>query len=395
MKRKGLFAGCIIMALVALVNLIAWNSTAFCDFYVRYIFPIWVNTYGRITGRLAFSVGEIMIAAGIVLTAAAVLLGLFRCCMEFFFREKQGRCNFRAGVRKGCRIFYTCYGWIFTAVCVIMTLNCFILYHCSTFSEKYMPESGETEYGIEELTLLRNYVVTQANMLAQQVERDGDGRVIYTDDMEKQAILSMQELGGQYDQLRGFYPKPKELKASGFLSQQYMQGYYFPFSMEANYNGVMYTTNKPVTMCHELAHLKGFIYEDEANLIGFLACINSGDPAFQYSGYLSVLNYIDKDYYESIGKNRNIYNRQVKISPAVKKDNVFLTKDAWVKVEQKAVVNTAVVSKISDELLDTSLVLNGVSEGVLSYSNVVGLLMDYYDGNYGITLDEEYLVQGE
>lgn len=81
-----------------------------------------------------------------------------------------------------------------------------------------------------------------------------------------------------------------------------MLGYYFPFSMEANYNKVAYVTNLPVTMCHELAHLKGYIQEDEANFIGFLACISSDDLLFQYSGYLSVLNYVNNDFMKLLGK---------------------------------------------------------------------------------------------
>ena len=58
----------------------------------------------------------------------------------------------------------------------------------------------------------------------------------------------------------------------------------------------MYITNMPFTICHELAHLKGYIYEDEANFIAFMACINSDNLFFQYSGYLNVLNYVSKDF---------------------------------------------------------------------------------------------------
>lgn len=263
---------------------------------------------------------------------------------------------------------------------VVMTLNCFILYHCSTFDVKYL--NGEREdYSIDELALLRDYVVTQANILSQQMVRDEAGNIVYDGDMAQTAIESMQALGEEYEQLAGYYPKPKEIYTSEFLSQQKMEGYYFPFSMEANYNGVMNITNKPSTMCHELAHVKGFIYEDEANLIGYLACINSDDPLFRYSGYLSVLNYIDNDYKKSIGKNKEIYNSHVKISAQVKKDNVFLTEESWAKVEQKAVVKTETVSKASNTFVQTNLVLNGIEDGKLSYCRVVDLLMNYYATN--------------
>ena len=168
-----------------------------------------------------------------------------------------------------------------------------------------------------------------------------------------------------------------------------MQGYFYPFSMEANYNQIMNIMNKPATMCHELAHLKGFIQEDEANLIGYLACIGSEDPFFQYSGYLSVLNYLDNDFYDAVNRDRDQYLARVRIHEQVRRDNEFLSEDAWETVEKKAVVSTETVDKISDEVVEVTLVLNGVEDGMLSYCRVVGLLLDYYSNQP----EEIYLAQ--
>ena len=54
-----------IIVVLLLLQVVAWNSRSFSDAYIAYIFPIWVNTYGRITGSFPFSVGEWMIVAGI------------------------------------------------------------------------------------------------------------------------------------------------------------------------------------------------------------------------------------------------------------------------------------------------------------------------------------------
>lgn len=43
------------------LNLAAWFSSSFCNYYVMHIFPVWVETYGRLTGMFSFSVGEIML----------------------------------------------------------------------------------------------------------------------------------------------------------------------------------------------------------------------------------------------------------------------------------------------------------------------------------------------
>lgn len=394
MRKSGWWTLITIFLTTILLNIVAWNSTAFCDFYTTYIYPIWLNSYGRLTSLFPFSVGEFMIGAFVILIAGAVVLGIV--AVIFLFLRKV--CKIGIGASKRLNHILHHYGialaWVLTGVFLIQTLNCFIMYHNSTFEEKYLMTDNE-EYTLEELANLRDYVVEKANTLSKIVPRDEAGNVIYEGDMGETAKESVQALGEQYPQLAGFCPTPKKLLSSDFISQQHMQGYFFPFSLEPNYNSVMHQMRWPSTMCHEIAHSKGFYYEEEANLIGFLACINSEDVVFQYSGYLSVLNYIDNDYYKAIHKNKEIYKSHVKISSQVKKDNVFLTEESWVKVEKKAVIKTETVDKVTTKFIETTLVANGVETGVLSYGEVVGLLLDYYDDRLENGFGEEYLVQVE
>lgn len=387
-KRKWYFLG-VLFAAAVLVNIIAWRSKEFCDFYVKNIFPVWLNTYGRLTSLFPFSVGEIMVAAGVVLVAVSVILG-FVLGLFILFQKDEGKGK---GVKSFCRRYYGGLAGLLVFIFTVMTLNCSVLYHCSTFKEKYMASNRE-EYTMAELENLRDYVVTRVNALAQLMTRDEYGNILYEGDLHRTAIDSMRNIGSEYDQLAGFYTRPKPFAASEFISQQYMEGYYFPFSLEANYNDVMQIMRKPSTICHELAHTKGFIYEDEANLIGFLACINSEDILFQYSGYLSVLNYLDNDFYDSIHGNKTVYNSHVKISKQVRKDNVFLTDDTWKVVEQNAVVSTETVKTVSTQFIETNLLVNGIEDGSLSYGRVVGLLLDYYDGTeLEPLMQESFLVQ--
>lgn len=387
MKKRHYAIGISIVTLICL-NVLAWNSTTFCDYYVANIFPVITGLYGQITSFFTFSIGEVMIALAVVLLVVAVLLGIG--AVFFLFRKNATHVKYMRFV-KG---YYRFIGVTAIVVSFVMTLNCYILYHCSTFEEKYWQGivTHADDYTIEELAQLRDFVVTRVNQYAKMVERDENGLIIYEGNMEEEAIRAMQNLGREYPQLAGYYTTPKKIAASEFLSQQYMKGYYFPFSMEANYNEVMYVMSKPATMCHELAHTKGFIYEDEANLISFLACLHSDDIVFQYSGYLSVLTYIDNDFINSIEKNKDVYNSHVKISSQVKKDRVFLTEDAWEQVEKKAVVSTKTVKKASKAFTDTALKLNGIEQGSASYCEVVGLLMDYYMCSVDDRLQEEYMV---
>lgn len=380
----------IMLFLIVGLNFLSWNSREFSDAYVKYIFPIWTNTYGRVTSVVSFSVGEVMIALGLIWAVLACILGFVAVIFFLFFRRTNGN-------RIMTRILCEYFSWgAVTAIVVmaVVTLNYTILYHCSTFEDKYLTNE-EKEYSTKELADLRDLIATRANELSKIVKRDECGRIIYPEDMERIAIESMRKLGTDYEQLQGFYPMPKKLAASEFVSQQYIQGYYFPFSLEANYNAVMNPMRHPAAICHELAHVKGFIYEDEANLIGFLACINSDDPVFQYSGYLSVLNYLDNDFYESFHKDKSIYCAHVAISSRVKKDNTFLEPETWHKIEKKTVIKTAVVKKASKKFIDTNLVVNGIEEGDICYGEVVGLLLNFYDESGGEKADTEYVAQIE
>lgn len=402
--RVLLFAA--VLGLVLALNIAAWNSTAFCDWYIAHVFPIWVNTYGRITGIFPFSVGEWLIVAGLLLLAAAAVItllsggcGILR--LMRFLRSRAGDISTVPFLRFAGR-FYRFFGWTLAAVCLIMTLNCLILYHASTFSRHYFGEDNG-EYSSVELVALYNKVAEECNRLAEEMKRNEAGEVIYISpqgteisvrdgagwkkglaEMADEAGGMMRRLGENYPQLGGWYPRPKALFFSDFMCQQYMQGYYFPFSMEANYNDVMHILNIPSTMCHELAHLRGYIYEDEANFIGYLACVQSEDPFFQYAGYLSVLNYLYNDVYKLRTTAPGAYEETVavitpvNVSERVWKDNIFVADEEWDRINGKALLDTEFVDAAADVFIDTNLKVNGVADGKFSYNRVVRLLMQYY-----------------
>lgn len=369
---------------VIMLNYLAWRSREFCDWYIDHIFPVWLNTYARLTSALSISVGEIMLILAVGITAFGI---------GFFIYNLIRKGKYTTGLLKYGRT----YAWIVLVVGYVMTLNCFILYHATGFAQKYMVKEtgtmvvdmsdtavvevdtkGKNAYTKKNLATLRDYLVEQCNTLADQIDRDEQGTAVYSGDLIAESVHAMETMGQQYDRLSGYYVTPKYLKCSEFFSQQYIMGYYFPFSMEANINSVMYITNVAPTVCHELAHTKGFIFENDANMIGYLACIQSDDTFLQYCGYLSVLNYVNNDFYKSV--NKSTYKKHVRISDRVADDNVFLTREDWQAVEKTAVVKTSTVKKVSNNFLNTNLKLNGVDEGIQQYNEVVNLLLDYYDG---------------
>lgn len=375
-KRKPIwkYVPAALVAVSLLLNLGAREVPGFADWYVQRIFPVFVESYGRLTGAVPFSVGEWMLYLGAFLTLVLVVGGI----AYLLFRK--GAPGFHRAYLRFAKGYY----WIFGIVCLVMTLNCFLLYQVTPMGELSGPfhimKKEQRTYEFEELAALRDYVVERANALSEEFERDEKGYLCYDGEAAAQAVEEMKRLGQEVPQLSGFYPRPKGLFHSAFFSQQYIMGYYFPFSMEANYNRQMYIANVPATLCHELSHLKGVILEDEANFLGYLACVSSEDAFFQYSGYLSVMGYLDRDFKRACGQDEALYSSHVTIGELAASDKRFLTPEAWQQVEESSFLETNTVRKATDQFLNTTLTLNGVEDGTVSYSRVVTLLLQYYDG---------------
>lgn len=376
--KKTTIAMIILWTVTVLLNVTAWLSAPFCDWYTAHVFPIWLSSYGRLSGLFPFSIGEWMLylAAVDFLTACVLWIPWLPVHIAGRRSGRSGSAGLRTVFDRTVVLFYRSVVWIVTVVCLIMTLNCLILYHCTPIHKEAQ------EYELEELIALRERVVTNCNRLSQQMKRSENGEIVYNGDMGKRAIAAMHRLAEkeQIPRLKGFYSEPKPLYASWFFCQQHMCGYYFPFSLEANYNDMMYIMNFPYTMCHELAHLKGYIYENEANYLAYLACIESGDPVFEYSGYLNVLYYVESDLADALERRGEMarYEQLTPVDNQVHLDNVYITSDQWEKVEEAAILDTQLVSDVTDKFLEANLTVNGVSDGVLSYSRVVELLLAYY-----------------
>ena len=207
------------------------------------------------------------------------------------------------------------------------------------------------------------------------MKRDSDGDLIknYSYNECKTALRNISD---RFTCLSGYYPSPKEIYYSDIMTQQYLAGIYFPFSMEANYNKLMYISNMPSTICHELSHLKGYIRENEANFLSFVACIESDNEFIQYSGYLSVFYYLldDIETYATEEEKANMH----KIDKRAYDDTIFVKEDVFNKIEEKSLVSTDTLSDATDKFIDSNLKINGVSSGMDNYNEVVRLLIFYY-----------------
>lgn len=369
----------ILYGLSAVLLLVSWKSHSFCDWYARYILPVWYNTYGRLTSLFSFAVGEWMV----IIAACSLIFALLFWIPAVILKIR----NKARGFRRFTLRFYAGYLIFVGLVLLIMVLNCFILYHCTPLDPN--PEKDNRQYLSTELYALDEYLCAKANDLAETLPRDEDGWLLYDGDLQTAAEEALHNIESFDPRLKGWYPDMKPIHFSNMLTHMGVSGIFLPFSMECSYNDLMYIGNIPDVFCHELSHGHGFLWENEANFIAFLACTQSDDPFLQYCGYLSVLCYVNdsvaETYAAEVSVDPNAPLSKAYWSDYVMKDLIFLKPEDKKKLDEEDKAITDIVSEEKmDELQDTfseiNLKANGVSSGNASYGEVVGLLLQYYDG---------------
>lgn len=347
-----------------LLNVLAWKSTPFCDFYQKNIYPLWAQTYGRATSLLPFSFGELLIAVAVFGIPLSLIVMIVLLVIKKGSRGKVAK------------IFGFLYGWILVFILGTETLNCFVLYHTSTFEQ--LNDISTEEHTNDELEELGYRIVAQLNELATKVERDEEGRFVLTSDTDATARSAIESLEEEFVNFDGYEVRPKPIYCSFFMSQMDLMGIYFPFSMEANYNTDMYKAKLPNTVCHELAHTKGFMREEEANFIAFVACDRCDDVEYRYSGYLSALTYVRNQIFEYCDEETK-YEFDSAICDEVWVD-IDENRAYWESVEEAedTVFESKSVSEASEKAMEASLQANGVEDGIASYGRMVDLMLNYY-----------------
>lgn len=353
-----------IIIFISVLNFMSVYIKGFADNYRKYVFVHISSIFSRITNIFRYSVGEVMITMGVFI----VLMGLIIFIAGFM------KYKWLKSLR---RIYFKIVVYILIFIYATETLNCFVLYHTTTIENtlyKDIDLSSDISDG-ERLINVYNTVVDNINKLSSKMKRDSDGDLIKNYNYSE-CKAALRNISDRFTCLSGYYPSPKEIYYSDIMTQQYLAGIYFPFSMEANYNKLMYISNMPSTICHELSHLKGYIRENEANYLSFVACIESDNEFLQYSGYLSVFYYLldDIETYATEEEKTNMH----KIDKRAYDDTIFVKEEVFNEIEEKSFVSTDTLSDATDKFIDSNLKINGVSSGMDNYNEVVRLLIFYY-----------------
>ena len=340
-----------------LLQLAARKVPGFGQWYAVTIYPLITGSLGRFMGIFPFSVTELGLYLLIVLFVVS-LVRSWRRPLKIL-----GRLLFGASL-----LFF------------LFTVNCGINYYRQPFSSlsglTIQPSSSQELYDlcswlvkqIQDSVRQLEDQASEENGFSGQTSREplpSYGKLL---EYGRQGQLAMRRLGEEFPVLAGFYPAPKPLLLSRILSVQQLCGVYSPFTVEANYNREMPLYNIPHTICHELSHLKGFMREDEANFIGYAACIHSEDLYFRYSGYLMGWVYTGNALAQADPEGFAALRSAL---PQAALTDLSYNNAYWDAFQGK-------VAEVSTRVNDTYLKLQDQQDGIQSYGRVVDLMLAYH-----------------
>ena len=231
----------------------------------------------------------------------------------------------------------------------------------------------EPEYTTEQLVSFTEKLILKSNNIHNSLVTNDSLKVELP--FTKREVFKKVKNG--YKKLSDVYPHleyhPQSIKKSLYsipLTYMGFSGYLNPFTNEAQVDGLIPTYKFPTTSCHEVAHQLGYAAENEANFIGSLAAIHNDDIYFQYSGYTFALRYCLAELFR---RDPEIYEL---IAPTLNRGII----ENYKEVQSFWLIYKNPLEPLFEKTFDSFLKANNPSDGMKSYSYVVALLVNYYEG---------------
>jgi hypothetical protein len=332
------------------------ENQQFGEYYILHIYPYVTAPLVSFTSLFPFSLTE-------VLVVFSAITGIFWIILFFMCLKKSGN-------RK---VFL--YRFFVIIIC-LFTLNAFTytLFHGMAYTRLPLQNSlglDTEKRSVEELREVVEWLLTKTAEKRAVVSEDETGCMTLSTDITTALHYGSDALDSaavMFPAIEGNEVNPKPVYFSHLWSYTGIVGMYFPFFGEANVNVDSPDLSLPFTICHEIAHVRGVAREEDANLVGFLACMASDRDDFQYCGYQYALVYCMNDLYHADPEyHKELYQ---KIPEGTLRD--WSAKNAyWDQFEGP-------VEETSEKINDSFLKANQQELGVRSYDQVTNLIISYY-----------------
>lgn len=319
-------------------------------YYSQGIYPYIAKLSRYVFGWIPFSVGDIFYAL--------LIIFLIRWLYKNVRRVKREPVRFIIDITASLSIIY----FVFN---IMWGLNYYRVPLHQTLAL-------ERDYTTEELIATTHRLIDKSNALHRQLGFADSTKV---DIAYTQKDIFKKSLNG-YSNLEKEYPNlaysPRSIKKSTWsLGLTYMgySGYFNPLTGEAQVNALIKTYKFPVVSCHEQAHQIGYAAENEANFIATLAALHNEDVYIQYTGYIFALRYCVNE----------IARRDMTAYEEILPEINFGILESYREMREFWADYANPFENFSKGFWDLFLKANNQSKGIMSYSYMVALVVNYFE----------------
>ncbi len=310
--KKALFAK--IYALIAIIFIFAgliiirlFEPSA--EFWTRTYYRFLQSTFGPLVSWIPFSIAEVFFIL-FALTIIVLLVFIFAD-----FAKRKGL----EGLNK--------------SLALLLVVVSTFAYYFSTAGVGYgrypvdIPQHQENVESSEYVPIVEHFL-TDFNAVADTLDFDDNGSVIKPYTISELNIILQNEFEGlESDYFTRFTPNVKPMFLSFLFREFNITGISFAPTTEPNINYLTPDSQLVSTMAHEIAHSKGAMREQDANLVAAYILLNSEEPYLRYSGYyttfysiISLANFVGDDQ-----KYSELYNS---LRPEIKNDYKY-SREYW------------------------------------------------------------------
>jgi len=343
----------LLIILTILIKWASWYPGWVENYYTYGIYPAISYVQRLLFGWIPISIGDLFYSFLILI----IIYKLYRF-FRLVFRKQFTRQYLTAGLQQG--IFFI----LFVYVCfnLLWGLN----YNRKGISAQLGIQVKRYDMGeLSTLTVTLHKKLNEYADLVTEAQRDSFNKksrlFSLSSDAYKQGATQYSFL--KYD--------PVSVKPSLFsYLGNYLgfQGYYNPFSGEAQANTTIPRFLEPFVTAHEIAHQLGYAKENEANFVAFLACRNSPSPVLKYSLYFDMYNYAIGEVYRRDTAAANYLQRN--LHPQAKRDYAEY-RDFYIRYRNP-------VEPVIMWAYGHYLKANNQPAGKQTYNEVVAWLIAYY-----------------
>ena len=270
------------------------------------------------------------------------------------------------------------FGWVLAACTFVYMI------HTAVFGLNYyagpLPDDIRMEiatYNADELEEAAIYYRDHANALADQVNRDEDGNVKFSDfkTLANQAGDGFRVLTYQYSYsvFAGSTLPVKELGWADMYTSRGITGLPMGITGAAAVNPQIPDVCLPFTMCHEMAHRMCIAQERDANFAGFLAASVNPSIEFQYSAYFMAYRYC----YNALAS-ANSTNAAAAAARVASGAHSLLKRDLNYYNTFFSDNRNETATKVAATANNTYITASGDPAGTVSYDRVVDLLVNWH-----------------